>query len=94
MGDYASEIFIEETTDVEVPPLVNFPTPISTTTTPQSITSPTSSTSPSSITDSPTNPLSTTSASLNDDQTMALVVGFGSGFALVMIAAVMKRRFT
>jgi hypothetical protein len=94
LGDYASEIFIEETTDVEVPSLVNFPTPISTTTTTQSVTSPTSSTSPSSITDSPTNPLSTASESLIDDQIMALAVGFGSGFVLVMIAALMKRRFT
>lgn len=94
LGDYASEIFIEETTDVEVPSLVNFPTPISTTTTTQSVTSPTSSTSPSSITDSPTNPLSTASESFIDDQIMALAVGFGSGFVLVMIAALMKRRFT
>ena len=94
LGDYASEIFIEETTDVEVPPLVNFPTPISTTTTTQSVTSPTSSTSPSSITDSPTNPLSTASESLIDDQIMALAIGIGSAFALVMIAALMKRRFT
>ena len=94
LGDYASEIFIEETTDVEVPPLVNFPTPISTTTTTQSVTSPTSSTSPSSITDSPTNPLSTASESLIDDQIMALAIGIGSWFALVMIAALMKRRFT
>jgi hypothetical protein len=92
--DYATEIFIEETTDVEVPPLVNFPTPMSTTTTPQSVTSPTSSTSPISTTDGPTNPTSTSSASLLDNQIMALVVGFGSGFVLVMIAAIMKRRLT
>jgi hypothetical protein len=94
LGNYASEIFIEETTDVEVPTLVNFPTPMSTNTTTQSVTSQTSSTSSTSTTDNPTNPTSTSSASLNDYQIMALSIGFGSGFGLVIIAAVIKRRFT
>jgi hypothetical protein len=94
MGNYASEIFIEETTNVSYPPLVTFPTPSTTSTPTQSVTSPTSSNPTTSSIDNPTSPASTSPESLLDNQIMAVTVGVVSGFTLVMIAAVMKRRFT
>ena len=89
MDDYVSEIFKKETTDVVVPPLVSFPTIISAT--PSLPASPTST----STTESPTSPTSTTSGeSLYDDQLLPLSIGIVSGFTIVMIVAVIARRYT
>lgn len=89
MDNYASEIFIEETTSVDSPPQISFPTVTQTTST-----SPTSATPTNSTTDSSSNPTSSPSEPLHDDQMLPLTVGVVSGIALVMIVAVVKRRFT
>jgi hypothetical protein len=89
MDNYASEIFIEETTNVDPPPQIDFPVPSLTTST-----SPTGTTLARSTTDSPTNPASSPSESLYDDQLLTLTVGAVSGFALVMVVAAIKRRYT
>jgi hypothetical protein len=89
LDNFASEVFIEETTDVESPPQIDFPT-----LTPTTSTLPTTPTSTSSSIDDATSPTSSPSESLHDDQFLALTIGAVSGFVLVMIAAVIKRRFT
>lgn len=92
MANISSDIFIGETTDVVFPPLVSFPnpTPSSTASTPVPSSTPSTSTTTGTLTES----TSTPSESLFDIQIVAMVVGFGSGFALVMIAAIMYRRLT
>ena len=89
MDDYASEIFIEERTDIEAPLPITFPTPV--TITPSLPTSPTSTTSTTYTTPSPT---SSTSESLFDDTMLLLTVGLVSGFSLMMIIALIQRRYT
>lgn len=86
MDDYASEIFIDETTDVSPPPLIVFPEVTSTT--------PTSTTSTDSTTTSPTSPTSSPSELTTEDQLLPLTVGAGSGIALVLIVAFIGRRRT
>ena len=89
MDNYASKIFIEETTTVDPPPQIDFPVPTSATST-----SPTSKTPPNGTTVSPTNLASFPSESFYDNQLVPLTVGAVSGFALVMVVAVIKRRYT
>ncbi len=95
MGDYASEVFNKETCNVPYPPSVVFPTPITTSTPPQS-TFPTSSFPTTVTTDNPTNstnPTSTSIESFIDTEIMMVAIGVVSGFSIVMIVALIKRRF-
>lgn len=84
MCNYASEIYLEETTNVEAPPIIEFATP----------TTSTSPTSTSTTTIGFTDPTSSPSETLYDDQLILLTIGAVSGFVLVIIAMVIKERLT
>ena len=88
MDNFASKIFREETTNVNPPRQIDFPVPALSTST-----SPTSTTPIISTTDNPTNPASSSSESLYDNQLLPLTVGAVSGFTLVMVVAIIKRRY-
>jgi hypothetical protein len=90
MCNYASEIFIDETMNVEIPTWNNFPDASSSTTT---ITQPTS---PTSIitTDSPTTTSSVPTEPLLDDQLVTLTIGLVAGFTVVVIIGLIMRRYT
>ncbi len=90
MCNYASEIFIEETTNVEIPASISFPDPSSIVTTSTQPTSPTST----STTDNPTSPTSAPSEPLFDEQLVTLAIGLVAGFTIVVIMGLIMRRFT
>ncbi len=90
MCNYSSEIFIKETTNVEIPLSISFPDPSSSTTS----TTPPPSPASTIITDSPTTPISVPSEPLFDEQLVTLVIGLVAGFAIVVIIGLIMRRFT
>jgi hypothetical protein len=89
MDDYAVEIFIEETTDITPPPLIEFPAVTST-----EPTSPTGTTPTTSTTNSPSSPPSSSPNFMDAELLLPMAVGVVSGLALVMIAVLIKRRLT
>jgi hypothetical protein len=89
MDDYASEIFIEETTAITPPPLIEFPDTTSTTPT-----TPTSTTTTTDTTGSPTTPNPSPSELWYDDHLLPLAIGVTSGLVLVMIVALIRRRLS
>ncbi|MFW9962688.1 MAG: hypothetical protein ACFFCX_03960 [Candidatus Sifarchaeia archaeon] len=86
MGNYTSEIFVQENIDVQPPLPIDFPIPSTTTL-------PTNPTSTHSITTNPTSPTYSPWESSNDNYLLSLAMGVTLGFALVMIIFIVKRRF-
>jgi hypothetical protein len=83
MDDYAADVFIGETTEIEVPLSISFPDPATSTT------STSSSTSTTSISSSE----STTPTSTSDQPTIIITAfGFVAGFAVVVLVAIVKWR--
>ncbi len=89
MDDFTMDTFIQERIDVQTPDQIYFPLPLTSTTT-----NPPTSTTPNSITDNQTSTTSRLFDSPTDSYILSLTVGVVSGFILVMLIVIIRRRIT
>ena len=94
LDDYAAEIFIEESFDVEVPESVSFPTPIISTTTSTNTTTtttPTSITTETSITSTTTGEPTTSFTENSFDSSLIVGLSIGGALSIIMVLVFLKR---